>query len=344
MINISFKTKSPLCQIDKTEDASKIKNAVIRVKKQKTFVENSFGAKKALQVPIYTANGFRGMLRRETMAVMVDAYAKRVKDGEKIIATPEDYHLMNAGGGNMYQEQSFDVVDEVRRLNPQISLFGASLAIEGKLKISNFIPIEENEDGEDYYQFFETENGNVYSSILADTTVIIKDGILDRDKNSQYMTREQMLEWYEKSDANIKARASARNNDDSVKDKKVKKISMRGAIDREYVAIGVDFFGSISTKEDLTNIEKGLLIKGLERAILNNLGATSANDFGKVEYTIELDEESVLETSVDKYGKCIISKKKYSKNIEVCIKAVEDFLDNVGKENFEITKILKKKS
>jgi len=341
MINISFETKSPLCQIDKTENASSIKNAMIKVKRQKTFVENRYGVKKPLQVPIYTGNGYRGMLRRETMAVMLEAYAKKAKEGENIIATPEDYHLMNAGGGSMYQEQPFDVVDEVRKLNPQLSLFGASLAIEGKLKISNFVPFKENEDGEKYYQFFETENGNLYSSILSDTTIVTKDGILDRDKNSQFLTREQIEEWYEKSDANIRARKLARDNDTATSNnKKVKKISMRGAIDREYVAVGVNFFGSISTKENLTDIEKGLLIKGLEKAILNNLGATSANDFGKVEYHIRLDDKSIIETSVDKYGKCIISNRKYSEDIELCVKAVEDFLDNISKENFEISKIL----
>jgi len=340
MIKISFQTKSPLCQIDKTEDASSKKNSIIRVKKQKVFVENKHGAKKALSVPIYTGNGFRGMLRRETMAVMLEALAKNTAEGEKIIATPEDYHLMNSGGGNLFQEQPFDIEDTVRKLNPQISLFGASLAIKGKIRVSNFSPFEKDENGEVFYQFFETENGNVYSSILANTTVIVRDGILDRDRNSQFLTQEQIQEWLEKSDANIKARAKERDNDDKDKIKKTKKQTIRGAIDREYVAVGVDFFGGISEIEKLTNIEKGLLILGLERSILNNLGSTSANDFGKVNYKITIDKNSTLETSVDEYGKIIISKSKYSIDTKKYLEKTQEFLQNITKENFEITKIL----
>ncbi len=341
MINISFQTKSPLCQIDKSEDATSVKNSIIRVKKQKVFVENKHGQKKPLSVPIYTGNGFRGMLRRETMAVMLEALAKNTNGSEKLIATPEDYHLMNSGGGNLYQEQPFDIEDKVRELNPQVSLFGASLAIKGKLRVSNLVPFEKDENGEVFYQFHESKEGNVFSSILADTTVIVRDGILDRDRNSQYLTREQIEEWLEKSDANIKARAKDRENED--RNTKVKKQTIRGAIDREYVAVGVDFFGGISEREKLTNVEKGLLVLGLEKAVLNNLGSTSANDFGKVKYTIEIDKDSKLETDVDEYGKCVISNRHYSDDLKNCIKEAEAFLQNISKENFEITKILIKK-
>lgn len=342
MINIKFTTMSPLAQIDKSEAASLIKNSTIKVKTQKTFVENSSGAKKILFTPIYTGNGYRGMLRRETMAVMLEALAKNTKDGEKLIASPEDYHLVNAGGGNLYQSQPHDVEKKVRLLNPQISLFGASLAIEGKLKVANFIPYEELDNGEYGHVFTENSEGKVYSSILANSTIIVKDGILDGDKNSQYLTREQITQWINSTSENAKARASARNSEDK-KDEKVKKTSMRGAVDREYVAVGVDFFGSITVKAELTNIEKGLLLKGLERSILNNLGSTSSNDFGKVEYIIEIEEESILETSVDKYGKCIISNKKYSSEVDKYINETDEFLKNITTENFAITNILVKK-
>lgn len=383
MINISFQTKSPLCQIDKTEDATSVKNSIIRVKKQKVFVENKHGQRKALSVPIYTGNGFRGMLRRETMAVMLEAVVRNAenkitqateelrvalledelaetpaekedasvaiakaktnktlaeKESEKTIATPEDYHLMNAGGGNLYQEQPFDVEDSIRELNPQISIFGASLAIKGKLRVSNFIPLEKDESGEVFYQFHESSEGNAYSSILADTTVIVRDGILDRDKNSQYLTREQIEEWLVKSDANIKARAKDREEKD--KKTKTKKQTIRGAIDREYVAVGVDFFGGISEREKLTSIEKGLLVMGIERAILNNLGSTSANDFGKVNYTIEIDKDSKLKTEVNEYGKCEITSRYYSDELNTCISDTKEFLTEITRENLEITKIL----
>jgi len=347
MIKIAFQTKSPLCQIDKTEDATSIRNSIIRVKKQKVFIRNKHGARMPLSVPIYTGNGFRGMLRRETMAVMLEALAKNVKDDEKLLGSPEDYHLMNSGGGNLYQEQSFDIEDEVRRLNPQISLFGASLAIKGKIRVSNFIPFEKNLDDEVYYQFYESEKGNVFSSILANTTVVVRDGILDRDKNSQYLTQEQIQEWLEKSDANIKARAKDRNSEEEEEDDKktkTKKQTIRGVIDREYVAVGIDFFGGISEREKLTEVEKGLLILGLEKAILNNLGSTSANDFGKVEYKITIDEDSSIITEVNEYGACTISKRNYSKEMKKCIEETKDFLSNISKENFEMTNILMKKT
>lgn len=341
MIAISFQTRSPLCQIDKTEEDKIRKIQMIKTKKQKVFVENKHGQKKALFVPIYTGNGFRGMLRRETMAVMLEALAKNAKDGEKLIATPEDYHLMNAGGGNLYQEQPFEIEDEVRKLNPQLSLFGASLAIKGKLRVSNLVPFEKDQNDEIFYQFYESKEGEVFSSILANTTIISRDGILDRDKNSQYLTREQVKEWLEKSEENKKARTQNRNSEDD--NEKVNKSTIRNIIEREYVAVGVDFYGGISEREKLTNIERGLLILGLEKAVLNNLGATSANDFGKVKYTIDIENDSKLETDVDEYGKCFISSRHYSDELKKCIKETEEFLQNISKENFEISRILTKK-
>ena len=344
MIKISFQTKSPLCQIDKSEDATSIKNSIIRVKKQKVFVANKHGAKKALVVPIYTGNGYRGMLRRETMAVMLEALAKNTEDGEKIIATPEDYHLMNSGGGNLFQDQPFEIEDRVRELNPQISLFGASLAISGKLRVSNFVPFDKDKSGEVFYHFYESAEGYVFSSILAETTMTVRDGILDRDKNSQFLTQEQIVEWIIKSDANTLERAKERESKEDKADKKaklkVKKQTIRGMIDKEYVAVGVDFFGGISEKVKLTKIEKGLLILGLERSILNNLGSTGANDFGKVSYTIKIDKDSSLETEVDEYGMCSVVKRTYNREISECMDAVKGFLDGIAKENFEIAKIL----
>jgi len=330
MINISFQTKSPLCQISTSEDTS------IKIKKQKVLVENKHGRKTSLYVPIYTGNGFRGMLRRETMAVMLEAYAKNSKSGEKIMASPEDYHLMNAGGGNAYPNQPFNVEDKVRELNPQISLFGASLAVKGKIRVSNFVPFEKNENSDVFYQFYESQEGHVFSSIIGESKIVVRDGILDRNQNSQYLTREQIEDWLEKNDTNTKERAKDRESDE----KNTKKKTMRGLVTREYVAVGVDFFGGISEIEKLTIIEKGLLVLGLERAILNNLGAVSSNDFGKVKYTIEIDKDSKLETDINKYGQCTISSRYYSEELEKCLKETQKFLKNISKETFDIAKLL----
>ena len=341
-LNVKFTTVQPLCQIHDSQPADARNPSRILLKRQKVMGVTKLGAKLAFNSPYYTGNGFRGMLRREMLNIMLNNFIKNDGDTSKISAV--SFHLMNAGGGNNFQSQAFKIEDKVRELNPLISLFGTSLAIEGKLNISNLVPYDIDENGEKYHPYIELENdkGNPFllSSIVGVSKAIKQDGIIDRDKNSSFLTKETIIQWIEDNLENIKKRNANRENKNS--DTKVKKTGIKGVFEREYVAIGVDFYGSITNRNkfSLTDIEKGLLIKSLEQAVLNNLGSTEANDFGKVEYSITIDEDSKLETSVNEYNECIISKRAYSKKTQSYIEQADEFLKNISIENLLIENVL----
>jgi len=339
MVKIKFTTRSPLCQIDtsRVEDGK----SRILIKKLKVNVKNSLGQNIVAETPVYTANGFRGALRREAFAIFLEAIAKKgLKNKSGTVMSDINFHLHNAGGGNLHQTQPFEIVDEVRELNPLISLFGASLAVEGKLKVSNLIPFIIDDNGEEQYYLRETKDGNwMYSPIVGDVTLIKRDGLLIRDENSRYMTVEQIREWQEKNLENLKNRRDAR--DDKTKDK-VKKETIASMIDREYVCEGVDFYGNISFKSSLTDIEKGLLYKALERLSMRSLGSGASNDLGRVDYHINFDDESDYETKHDKFGD-IDKMKRYSPTVQKCFEALDDFLAKIELKNIEMDEILVRK-
>jgi len=342
-LNVKFTTVQPLCQIHGSKDADKISNSKILLKRQKVIETTSLGAKLAFNSPYYTGNGFRGMLRREMLNIMLSSFVKNGGDVSKISA--DSFHLMNAGGGNNFQTQSFDIEDKVREVNPLVSIFGTSLAIKGKLVTSNLVPYELDENGDKYHPFIEVENKDtketyLVSKIVGVSTSIKQDGILDRDNNSSYLTKDTVEKWILDNLENIKERS--KNRDDVKSTTKVKKTSIKGIFDKEYVAIGVDFYGSISEKSNytLTDVEKGLLLKALEKTVLNNLGSSEASDYGKVEYVIEIDKDSKLETSVNEYNECFISKRDYSDELNSYIEKAEDFLNNIDEETFGIDKLL----
>jgi len=346
MFKIKFTTKSPLCQIDTVEEmpGDNSKELIIRVKKQKVFV-NEY----PVYVPVYTGNGFRGMLRREIFGIMLEAASKRSIQ----IASPEDFHLMNAGGGNLFNKKDLDKEIEIRNLNPLISMFGASLSIKGKLRVSNFLPYQE----ESLYTDTDGTGKNRISSLIGVSQIIAVDGILDNDERTKYLTPEQISKWIQSVEENTKKRSIERNNSKTKttvkktdkKEEPTKKKAIKSIISKEYVAQNVDFYGSISEIEKLTDIEKGLLIMGLERIVYRNLGATQSNNYGQVEYDIKYKENNsdstIITSSVTKYGEIGISSNydidiDSDKKVVDYVSTAEEFLGSFGQESFDIARLL----
>jgi CRISPR type IV-associated protein Csf2 len=329
-MNVSLKVKNitPLLQIEgiAKERIKYLGNTEVDTTTQKTIVKLIDGI--PVEIPVYSANGIRGLLRRVASSILVEKYLEK---GNTI--KPADFHLMFAGGGSNFQSQPFEVEEKVRELNPVISLFGTSLAIEGKLMVTYLEPenplirIYENEDG-----IF------AKSQILQKFVFIKKDDILQKTKYGRFLTKEDIKEWektvLETQEQRKKERSSENEN-------KTKKVAIQSILAKYYIVPNTVFKGFISYKYPLTEIERGLLIKTLERAVYEQLGSTLNLGFGVCDWEINIGNESK-----------IIAKSKdeniFAKDLSVVLsdedeKSVEEFekwLEGIDKKNIEISKVL----
>lgn len=322
MIKIIATTATELCQIRNSKDD------VINPMKQKVMVKNSKGMLTSFLTPIYSGNSFRGKLRRASLEIMME---EAIKKGIEL--TTMNFHLMNAGGGNNFQLQSFEAIKEVRDANPLVSLFGASLAISGKLVTPNLIPYRNISDGEREYYTMEREDGHIFSTIITSSEnrdqFIKSDDALDKKGNARFLTEEQIIAWEIEAGENQAARAKVRNSDD--KDvKKVKKSTIKAFLGRDYVIRGIDFYTSLSPMPtcELTLLEYGMLVRALERVVLSNFGSNTARDFGKMSFDIDFDDGSEIETSVDAFGVAKFIKKSYKGRTKEAVAFFEEWLKN----------------
>jgi len=336
MIKIIATTATELCQIRNSE------NDVINPMKQKVIVSNSKGMSTFFSTPIYSGNSFRGKLRRASLEMMMEKAVEK-----DINISTLDFHLMNSGGGSNFQAQNFETVKAVRGINPLVSLFGASLAISGKLITPNLIPYRNVEDGEKEYYMHETEDGRIFSTIITNETnrdqFVTPDDLLDRRGNARFLDEEQIIEWEEEAGENQSDRARTRNSENN-DGNKVKKKTIKAFLARDYVIRGVDFYTSLSPMPtcELTELEYGMLVRALERVIVSNFGSNTARDFGKMEFNIDFNDGSELETAVDAFGTAKIVKKTYKGKTKEAVALFDDWLENDFSQNvFNIAEKMK---
>jgi CRISPR type IV-associated protein Csf2 len=334
MFEIKITTVSPLCQIDEGGD-------VIKIKRMPVIVNVDGNASKTLRTPVYTANGFRGMLRRVGYEIILEALFKKGYD-HKVIGGPTNFHLHNAGGGNNFQGQSIAVEKKVRELSPLISVFGASLAVEGKLIVDNFIP--KREIGNDEYDYCYgvvkdgEKEGSLYSNIYGVETIVKGDDLLSHKGNARFMTEAEIYAWELFASENKELRAQ--NTDKSDKER-VKKETIKHIQGKEFIIPGVDLYGAIDAKMPLTDLEKGMMIRILEKGSKRRLASSANAGHGKVEYNINfMDGCSLTATIKQPYGLIVKTDLQLNEEGARCVKAFDDWLENITEENVQLDKVL----
>ena len=321
---VNTKTETELCQ---TESSSTISGVpTLSIKKKECIEDGKIGS-----YPYYSGNSWRNILRREIASYITKKIGCNLK--------PTDFHLNFAGGGSNYQLQPIEVVKKIRELNPIASMFGASLAIEGKLMVSNLEPQNK------FWK--ETKEGYRYSALKGVVTYTKKDDLLVTGSVSPYVgfvdaeDREEYLEI----NADIQeARANARQKEDGDAEK-IKKANIQSFNKAECIIIGANLTTYLGAKEELTPVEYGMMLKGLELMTKQQLGGLKNKGYGVVSYSITKEDESSSRTVIEssKNEENIYNPNTetfYSNEEKEAIKAFEDWLENATAENLEISKIL----
>jgi CRISPR type IV-associated protein Csf2 len=336
-IRINAKNITPVTQIEGNEKILKKGETAPRdtiiVKTIKKNINDII-----VSIPVYTANGTKGGLRRVITSIIFSAATKK-----NLSIDVENYHLMAAGGGNNYQQVDIETEEKIRELNPLVSAFGASLAIPGKIAISHLEP----KDVEKYIEVFETDNGIFTKCRLIDTiTFTIKDDVLEHNKFAKmFLTKEQIAQWEKKVSENREKRKKDRELEVE-KSEKTKKESIQHIQDMQYIIPNTEFVGYIGEIVPLTDLEKGMLIKGLIEFSKEQLGSTKRWGYGVMEYEFQINEDGEVSHI---YSRCD-DENIYVKNIELFLsdkqkeqlELFEKWLENITEENIQIAKLLKK--
>ena len=349
MLKVNFTAVTPFMQIETTETRRKEgEEKAITTIKTRTIYDEEIGG--LVRLPIYTGNGFRGLLRRKMSEILLEeAQRKEIK------INTTDYFLMTAGGGANYQKQEFDIVQKVKSLNPVISLLGTSLAIPGKLIVTDFMPVDyrpylyefKSKNAEDNGEEFNVPMLHYGCSLIQIRTFTKKDDILNQTKFGRFLSKEDVKAWEETIEKERAERKNEKENNENKKseDKKERK-TIQSILNAEYIIPGTKFAGYITVKDDLTDIEYGLLLKGLANLTYEYLGAGSSNGFGIANYNIydAVTGEEVISSLVssDNLLKRTLSMPQ-SEHESKCISSFEDWLSKLSDDNISVSKIMKSK-
>jgi CRISPR type IV-associated protein Csf2 len=328
LFRISIITKTPLAQIEtSTKTDIYIKKMPVYLTERGMFVD----------MPYYSANGWRGLFHRVVAKKLISkAFEKGIK------FSVADIHLLTAGGGSNYSVQDYETELKVKELNPVVSLFGASLAIKSKLAIGNFMPdkkfiLEMKE--------FSPENKESYCipRFIDRQMIITKDDLKENDNLNfrLFLTKEDVEKWIKFVEENNKQRAKDRIENKNSEDK-TKKGSIKFNINKEFVAPGVQFNSFIYCKEDLTDIEYGLMLLSIEDMVCQPLGSSSSIGYGLVDYSIYDEDDNNIIVAVRK-DECLVDiniNTNYTEKQNYAINKAKEWLNDIKQENILLSKIL----
>lgn len=320
-------TVTELCQTEGSGTVNGI--PTLSIKKKECIEDGRLGS-----YPYYSGNSFRGIMHREIASYIT----KRIGT----MLSPSDYHLNFAGGGSNFQDQTLDTVEKIRELNPLVSVFGASLAIEGKLMVSNLEPSNkfwrDANDGD--YRYSGLRSSVTYTKV----DDLIKAGV--NDKYSGVVSHANKEEYLEINSDIQEARALAREKaKKGDKSEKIKKASIQSFNKAECIIIGATLVNFIGEKIEFTKIERGLLLKAIELMMSRQLGGLKNKGYGVMSYSVQVeDETSIREVmSSSKNDNDIynpIVSKQYSDEEQECLDAFESWLDSATAANLEVSKLL----
>ena len=329
VITIRVKTVSPLLQMDSEG-----------LQRKRYVVENGHFYRE----PFWSANGFRGALRRVATKTLGDAVAKKEPG---FTYNAENMYLYASGAGA--DKKSIEKVTPVslqcvREKAPILSLFGAGLSqISGKTAVSDLRVSDNQENGVDKYRIVEKNDKEyAFSNFLESHTyyrddVAVKQGVL-----SNLIDQEDINEWIkEHYKAVVVSKEAKKSSGDN--NAKESESHMQQPVTVECITPGTMLTTCINpiSGYDFTDIELGCLVKSLVTLAPLQIGAAKRYGYGRLDWEVAINGEALFELERDSdftanYSMTVTDKAKelmgvYEKWLE----------DNATSENIDIANIIK---
>lgn len=341
---IDVETVSPMLQIEPTSKQNKdplTKASKVVTKKRFYTAENG----KATNVPFFSANGYRGILRRTLSSCIFSNLEK--KDGKKVDLA--SIHLYASGGGTStegLEGMNYIEKQECREANPYLSIFGAGLSdIDGKLSLSDIVPVVKSEDmiGHLYgVRFDESERSSILTPFI--NTQSVEDYMVELEKKRSAANK---LRGLEKKLEENKKELEINPDDEKLKEEKnnlesqielekeEKGMSYQQVYKAEFIRPNIKMCSSVSTRagHEFTEIEMGMILYGLIKTSQQQIGSYSRIGWGVCNWEVKNSNNETLFTTIADTKYILQNETKISEQGEKILAPFKKWLEAIKRED-----------
>lgn len=343
IFKIDVTTVTPMLQIEPTAKTNKdnlTKASNIITKKRKYVTENGT----LVDVPFFSANGYRGILRRNITSAIFGEIEK--KDGKKFGLN--SIHLYASGGGTSNDGISglnYVEKEKVRENNPFISCFGAGLSdIDGKLSVSDITPIVKDKHiGYQYgVRFDESQRNTILSPLLDKESIEKHEKEMEKlraSTKSLVKLEDELLKLKNKRDTNsLNEKLEDEINELEIKianEREDKGMSYQQVYKAEFILPNTQMSSSVGTRAgyELTDVEKGMVLFGLIQTSQQSIGSYSRIGWGTNKWEVKnANGELLFSTTPDE--KYVLHKETKITDLgHSMLKPFEEWLENATRES-----------
>jgi CRISPR type IV-associated protein Csf2 len=301
---------------------------------------------KFTNVPFFSANGYRGILRRNLTAEIFDALEQ--KDGNKVDLA--SIHLYASGGGTSTEGLSglnYVEKQECRVANPYLSVFGAGLSdIDGKLAVSDIVPVGKSKDtlGHLYgVRFDESERSSILTPFIDKDSVIEYMKELDKKRAASTKLRKLEKELSEKRNEKDSVDTPSEELLKSIEElegqiileKEEKGMSYQQVYKADFIRPDTLMSSSIATRagHEFTDVEKGMVLYGLIKTSQQQIGSYARIGWGVCDWEVKNSDSEILFKTVSD-PKYILQRTVFiSEKGKEILKPFKDWLGKIGRED-----------
>lgn len=341
---IDVTTVTPMLQIEPTAKTNKdklTKASNVVTKKRKYVAENGTLA----DVPFFSANGYRGILRRNLTSAIFGAIER--KDNKKFGLN--SIHLYASGGGTSndgISDLNYAQKVKVREDNPFISCFGAGLRdIDGKISVSDIAPLDKDGKHIGYQygvRFDESQRSSILSPLLDAQS--IKD---HEEKLEKLRASTKSLVKLEETLIKLKKDLSE-NPDDSELANEINELEIKIAAEKEdkgmsyqqvykaeFILPNTKMSSSVGARagHELTELEKSMMLFGLIQTSQQSIGSYSRIGWGTNRWEVKNSEGETLFKTVPNEKYVLQKETEITELGKTMLKPFEEWLENVTRES-----------
>lgn len=343
IFKIDVTTVTPMLQIEPTAKTNKdklTKASNVVTKKRKYVTENGT----LVDVPFFSANGYRGILRRNITSAIFGEIEK--KDGKKFGLN--SIHLYASGGGTSNDGISgLNYVEKakVREDNPFISCFGAGLSdIDGKLSVSDITPvIKDKHIGYQYgVRFDESQRSTILSPLLDKESIEKHEKEMEKlraSTKSLIKLEEELLKLKKKKEENpTDDKIDEEINELEIKienERESKGMSYQQVYKAEFILPNTQMSSSVGTRAgyELTDVEKGMVLFGLIQTSQQSIGSYSRIGWGTNKWEVKNANGELLFTTIPDEKYVLHKETKITDLGYEMLKPFEEWLEKATRES-----------